>query len=99
MQRELPNKPNLDHLKKQAKDLLEAFKRGEPEAIERFRASLPSFAKATALALHDAQSTIAREYGYASWAALRAAVEERAPMRELVRALMMAHPSAPLPPS
>ncbi len=42
------------------------------------------------LALHDAQSVIVREYGFASWALLRQTVEERenrAPMQELVRAL------------
>jgi Lon protease-like protein len=81
MRRELPPKPNLEHLKAQAKDLLQACKRGEREAFSRIRAAVPAFAhKSDAelarapLALHDAQSAIAREYGFASWAELRTKV-------------------------
>ena len=78
MRRELPAKPNLEHLKSQAKDLLDAHRRGEPEAMSRIRAAVPAFAsKSNAdiarmpFALHDAQSAIAREYGFVSWAELR----------------------------
>src|SRR4051812_25344482 len=81
MRRELPPKPNLEHLKSQAKDLLDAHRRGEPEAMSRIRAAVPAFAsKSNAdiarmpFALHDAQSAIAREYGFASWAELRTKV-------------------------
>jgi Lon protease-like protein len=84
MRRELPPHPHLDHLKKQAKDLLDAQRRREPAALERLRESLPSLAGQTPdevarvrLALHDAQSAIAREYGCKSWHELRAAVAER----------------------
>jgi Lon protease-like protein len=81
VQRSLPAKPHLDHLKSQAKDLLDAHRRREPEAFTRIRASVPAFAgmsddalaQAT-FALHDAQSAIAREYGFVSWAELRAHV-------------------------
>jgi hypothetical protein len=66
--RQLPTRPHLDHLKAQAKDLLDAHRRGEPEAFERIRASVPAFARMAddelaraAFALHDAQSAIARE--------------------------------------
>jgi hypothetical protein len=76
--RQLPVRPHLDHLKAQAKDLLDAHRRGEPEAFERIRASVPAFAGMSddalaraAFALHDAQSAIAREYGCVSWAELR----------------------------
>jgi Lon protease-like protein len=65
-------------LKAQAKDLLDAHRRGEPQAFERIRAAVPAFARMSdeqlaraAFALHDAQSAIAREYGFASWAELR----------------------------
>jgi hypothetical protein len=82
MRRELPPRPHLDHLKKQAKDLLDAQQRAEPEALERIRDALPALAGQSAeqiakasFALHDAQSAIAREYGYASWRELRAAVQ------------------------
>ena len=73
----LPERASLPQLKKQAKDLLHAAQGGETGALERFRA-LPAFAGGldpTALALHDAQSAIAREYGFASWKELRDEVE------------------------
>jgi hypothetical protein len=78
MSRQLPARPNLDHLKAQAKDLLDAHRRREPEAFARIRAHVPAFATMSddalaraGSALHDAQSAIAREYGFASWAELR----------------------------
>jgi Lon protease-like protein len=81
MRRELPPRPHLDHLKSQAKDLLDAHRRGDPEAFARIRAAVPAFAHKSddaiakgPFALHDAQSAIAREYGFASWAELRAKV-------------------------
>lgn len=79
---QLPPRPNLDQLKRQAKELLQSALRLEPGARARFR-TLPAFASATderldraTLALHDAQSVIAREYGFDSWNALREHVEE-----------------------
>lgn len=81
MRRELPAKPNLEHLKSQAKDLLDAHRRCEPEAFARIRAAVPAFAHKSdediargPFALHDAQSAIAREYGCVSWAELRTRV-------------------------
>lgn len=74
----LPQRPNLGHLKKQAKDLLEAYRRADPLAYERLRAALPvasgcDDAKLAQmnLRLHDAQSCLAREYGFDSWSLLR----------------------------
>ena len=79
----LPERANLEQLKKQAKSLLHAAQAGEPAALHRFRA-LPQLARfsvaelgATALALHDAQSVIAREYGFKSWNELREHVHDR----------------------
>ena len=69
MSRQLPAKPNLEHLKKQAKELLHDFERGEPSAIARFRAV------AADPKLSDAQHLIARDYGFASWARLKEHVE------------------------
>jgi len=54
MPRELPEYPSLEHLKKQAKDLLHA-------------------GRATKLA--ESQRLIAKDYGFASWAKLKAHVE------------------------
>lgn len=79
---QLPDRPNLAQLKKQAKDLLDSAKKKNAPALGRFRA-LPALDKksdaelaALHLALHDAQSVIAREHGFASWNTLRERVEE-----------------------
>jgi ankyrin repeat protein len=79
--RQLPSRPSLEQLKRQAKDLLQSARRHQPGARARFRA-LPAFASLSdqaldraALALHDAQSVIAREHGFDSWNALRERVE------------------------
>ena len=95
--RPLPDSPDLEQLRKQAKDLLRAARAGDPTALTRFRV-LPSLAHAgddelarAPLALHDAQSVIAREHGFPSWNALRERVEELTlgiddAVRELVEA-------------
>jgi len=70
----LPDRPNLEHLKKQAKSLLHAARAKEPAALQRFQI-LPR--PPADLALHDAQSVIAREHGFKSWNELREHVEER----------------------
>jgi ankyrin repeat protein len=71
---QLPERPNLEQLKKQAKSLLHAARAQDPAALQRFQI-LPALA--SNLALHDAQSVIAREHGFKSWNALREHVEER----------------------
>ena len=80
--RPLPHSPNLDHLRRQAKDLLRDARAAHPAALARFRV-LPSLSDTSddelaraPLALHDAQSAIAREHGFASWNAMRERVEE-----------------------
>src|SRR5438445_9763378 len=84
MRRELPPEPHLDHLKKQAKDLLEAHRRGEDDAVRRLQAALLALSSLSLdevrranVALHDAQSAIAREYGHKSWNDLREEVAKR----------------------
>jgi ankyrin repeat protein len=81
--RDLPARPNLEQLKKQAKSLLAAAKARDRDALQRF-AILPSLAgksldgiATAAVALHDAQSVIAREHGFVSWNALRDEIEAR----------------------
>lgn len=64
----LPARPDLEHLKKQAKALLHDYQQRDPAAIERFR-SLGSPPEKPKLA--DAQHVIAREYGLSSWAQLK----------------------------
>jgi ankyrin repeat protein len=82
---QLPTRPNIDHLRKQAKDLLALYRAHDPNALNRIRNALPSATgrddKAIAelrLRLHDAQSCIARGYGFSSWADLKGFVEARA---------------------
>lgn len=80
--RQLPDRPDLDQLKRQAKELLRSAREGDAAALARFR-GLPAHANAgdedlarASLALHDAQSVIAREHGLPSWKALHARIEE-----------------------
>lgn len=82
--RHLPSRPSLDQLRRQAKELLRSALDGDSDALARFRV-LPSHSTPATgassdkpLALHDAQSVIAREYGFASWNTLRERVEELA---------------------
>ena len=80
--RQLPERPNLEQLKRQAKDLLRSAREHDAAALQRFRI-LPTFANLSdvelarrPLALHDAQSVIGREYGFDSWRALHERVDE-----------------------
>jgi len=77
MSLELPAKPNLEHLKKQAKELLAQLQQGDTAAVERFRSLASPDAPANAK-LADAQHLIAREYGFASWPKLKTHVESLA---------------------
>ena len=69
----LPYAPSIEHLRKQAKDLLRAYRDGEATATTRVEATRPR--PAHPLKLADAQLVIAREYGFASWPRLKAYVE------------------------
>lgn len=68
---ELPGRPNLDQLRRQARELLRAATAGEPSALTRIRAV------SARASLSAAQLAVAREYGFASWPALHAEVERR----------------------
>lgn len=72
MNQSLPERPNLEQLKRQAKDLLKAVRAGDHEARKRANAVKASL---DAFSLHDAQLTLAREYGLSSWAKLKLRVE------------------------
>ena len=75
---QLPERANLEQLKKQAKSLLAAARSQEPNAIQRFETVLIGRSlKPDAIALHDAQFVLAREYGFKSWTELKQEVEER----------------------
>src|SRR5262245_37554302 len=83
-ERPLPQHPDIEHLKKQAKQLLRELQASDSTALARARSSLPGAAgkddgeiRAMNLRLHDAQSCIAREYGFQSWSSLSNYVDFR----------------------
>jgi hypothetical protein len=74
----LPPNPDLDHLKNQARDLLKLHAARDLASAQRIREFHPRFAGkkdgeifAASLKLSDAQLTIARERGFASWTRLK----------------------------
>lgn len=72
--RSLPDKPNLAQLKKQAKELLKAYRAGDLAAVgevARFEAK-PDAAR---FVLADAQRVLARAYGFSSWTKLKEHVD------------------------
>ena len=68
---DLPERADIDQLRRQARELLRAAAAGEPEALTRLRAvsERPTLAAA--------QLAVAREHGFRSWPALRSEVESR----------------------
>src|SRR5947208_14194884 len=71
--RVLPKHPDLDQLKRQAKELLDAVRAGEPDAVSEAAARYPG-ADLQRFALHDAQLVLARAHGFHSWPRLKAYV-------------------------
>jgi hypothetical protein len=73
--RHLPARPDLEQLEHQAKDLLRAFRRGDPSAIADFADYHPQRVDPTTARLADAQLVLARSYAAISWPRLVAACE------------------------
>lgn len=67
----LPARPDLDQLRRQAKELHRAANEGDAESVRRLR----SVSHRTNLAA--AQLAVARHYGFGSWARMRASVVDR----------------------
>jgi ankyrin repeat protein len=65
----LPAKPDLEHLKKQAKLLLRDVRAQQPEALQVILTFHPRAAEFSSL--RDAQLTLARRYGFSDWEQLR----------------------------
>jgi len=63
---------SFESIRKQAKKLARRFAAGDPDALARVHTQLP--APVLPLSLRDAQLVLAREYGFAGWQDLRAAV-------------------------
>jgi Ankyrin repeat len=70
----LPARPDLDQLRRRAKELRDAARVGDPAALSRIAAHAPVSASVT---LAAAQLTIAREHGFVSWPRLRAEAQAR----------------------
>jgi hypothetical protein len=88
--RPLPERPSLQHLKYQAKDVLKGHAAHDPAVAQRIREFHPRWAKASdaeifaaQLTLSDAQLAIARECGFSSWTKLKRRVEQPKPGDQL----------------
>ncbi|KRR20224.1 hypothetical protein CQ14_23565 [Bradyrhizobium lablabi] len=84
-----PDRLNLEHLKKQAKQLIRLYRSRDPAAMARLRSALPVAAgrsdddmASLELRLHDAQSCLAREHGFASWPDLKQYVDVQMAARD-----------------
>jgi len=71
--RELPARPNLEHLKKQARQLLRGVLQADVSAADRFHEAQVTLSPSAAR-LAQAQLVIAREYGFDNWTNLKAQV-------------------------
>lgn len=86
MPKPLPARANLEQLRKQAKALLKGHQSALPESMARIRENHPRFRSSSEkeianarLTLADAQLAIAQEYGFETWAKLKAEVALRTP--------------------
>ena len=77
MKKSLPARPNLEHLRTQAKQLLSDLRAGDAAAARTFIEHLPAAGRMTpekvlraGFRLADAQSAIARQSGFAAWPGL-----------------------------
>jgi ankyrin repeat protein len=70
--KQLPSRPNLEQLKKQAKALLKDAQASAADAVARLREYHPRGRQlGESVTLADAQLVLAREYGFANWTALK----------------------------
>ena len=90
MSTSLPERPDLDQLRRQAKELRDAARRGDSDAIERLRRHHRPSAPAGQVSLAVAQLVIARELGFSSWPQLKAAVETHATTPERLAEILVA---------
>jgi ankyrin repeat protein len=97
MSKSLPRKPSLEQLKKQAEEFLQSICSREPDAVRRLREFHPDFANVAEselarakFSLAAAQLIVAREYGFASWAKLKARVATLAASHDPAVALQAA---------
>src|SRR3979409_787311 len=70
--RRMRETPDIDQLKRQARELLEAYRAQSPDAVVEVAAHHHTATPET-FALHDAQFVLARSYGFESWPKLKGA--------------------------
>ncbi len=77
----LPQRPDLDQLRRQAKDLLKAQKKGDPEVcsvlrhLHRFSRASDADIISADVKLNEVQFALALEHGFSSWNALKQHIE------------------------
>ena len=95
-ERRLPVRPNLNQLKRQAKELLRAIRKGDPSAIAELREHHTKNVDPASAKLADAQLVLARSYEASSWPCLVQACQlTDAIWRDdvdVVRSLVVKHP-------
>ena len=98
----LPKRPDLEHLKKSAKQLLAAHRRGDARCcgflrrLRRFAAATDEGILSAGLTLKDTQLLVAMHYGCASWSELRDQVgAERITLAEHSLATVTVEPEIP----
>ncbi len=92
--RGLPDRPHLDVPKREARELLDLWRNGDRDALDRIRRCHPKFADADdarvaagPCRLSDAQYVIAREYGLAHWTELKQRIAADGVAKELMAAI------------
>ena len=82
MKKELPSHPNLEQLKNQAKTILRGHRAANPDTLKLIQEHHPRWLKSSEAAiqmagftLSDAQLVVANEYGFETWAKLKAHVQ------------------------
>jgi uncharacterized protein (TIGR03067 family) len=104
--KKLPARPNLEHLRHQAKALLSRLNAGDSAAAQVFIEHLPRAAamkpaavRASGFRLADAQSVVARRSGFAGWPALSRHVEDLRALEGEWRLESLEVEGAPMPPA
>ena len=83
----LPERPDIAQLRRQAKELLRDAKAGDASALQRL---IPVTKEPATATLTDAQTALAREFGFPSWPKLRRGVAEAQQTAGALRAVQPA---------
>ncbi len=104
MSHALPRRPNLEHLKKSAKQLLAAHRQGDARCcpflrrLNRFAQASDEQILAAHLTLHDVQHLVAIVHGFSSWQELRRNVLAARSLNEISLDAVRERSVEPIPP-